>query len=133
MFGEEVGLAKLGAERRMYWTKARWNKELFYFYRKMLSLRKQYAVLRLGHMRFVLQDCGIWGVERFMPGEPSIFIFANHSKDNIVVDLTRFVGESVTIKELLTDNLLKRKKVCTIYADSIAVYTAYSKETLAKG
>ncbi|SFB85837.1 hypothetical protein SAMN02745150_01090 [Brevinema andersonii] len=133
LFGEEVGLAKLGMERRMYWTKARWNKELFYFYCKMISLRKQYPVLRLGGMRFVIQDCGIWGIERFMPGEPSIFIFANHSKDNIVIDLTRFVGESFNIKELLTDYLLKRKKVCTIYADSVAVYIAYSKDPLAKG
>lgn len=133
MFGEEVGLAKLGIERRMYWTKARWNKELFHFYRKMLGLRKQYPVLRLGNMRFVIQDCGIWGIERFMPGEPSIFIFANHSKDNIVIDLTRFVGESVNIKELLTDHVLKRKKVCTIYADSVAVYMAYSRDPLAKG
>ncbi|MGL4388714.1 MAG: hypothetical protein ACRCTJ_04920 [Brevinema sp.] len=122
LFGEEIGLVKTGIDRNMYWTKTKWNKELYNFYIKLLKLRKKYPVLRQGGFRFVLQDCAVWGVERFMPGEESIYIFANHSKQNIVIDLTRIMNHSGAIIELLTDHPLKRKKVCTIFADSIGVF-----------
>ncbi|MGL4561839.1 MAG: hypothetical protein ACRCV0_06095 [Brevinema sp.] len=122
IFGEEIGLVKTGSERNMYWTKTKWNKELYNFYVKLLKLRKKYPVLRKGGFRFVLQDCAVWGVERFMLGEDSIFIFANHSKQNVVIDLTKIMNHSGAIIEMLTDHPLKRKRVCTLFADSVSVF-----------
>ncbi|MGL4394104.1 MAG: hypothetical protein ACRCS8_02645 [Brevinema sp.] len=122
LFGEEIGLCKAGNERSMYWTKTKWNKDLYHFYVKLLKLRKKYPVLRQGSFRFVLQDCVVWGIERFMEGEESIYIFANHSKQNIVIDLTQVMNHSGAIIELLTEHPLKRKRVCTIFADSIGVF-----------
>lgn len=122
VFGEEIGLVKTGNDRSMYWTKTKWNKELYNLYIKLLKLRKKYPVLRQGNFRFVLQDCCVWGIERYMPGEESIYIFANHSKNNVVIDLTQIMNHSGAIIELLTDHPLKRKRVCTLFGESVNVF-----------
>ncbi len=122
LFGEEIGLHKTGAERAMIWTKTKWNKDLYYLYQKLLKLRKKYPVLRKGRFRFVLQDCNLWGIERYMDGEDSIFIFGNHSKNNIIIDLTQIMNFNGPIVELLSDHALKRKKVCTLFGESIAAF-----------
>ncbi len=121
-FGEEIGLHKTGEERNMFWTKTKWNKELFHFYQKLLKLRKKYPVLRQGRFRLIMQDCSLWGIERYMDGEDSIYIFANHSKNNIVIDLTQIIKYTGPIIELLSDHPLKRKKVCTIFGESLVVF-----------
>lgn len=128
IFGEEIGLYKIGKERNMSWTKTKWNKELFYFYQKLLKLRKKYPVLRQGRFRFVIQDCCLWGIERYMDGEDSVFIFANHSKNNIIVDLTQIMGFSGPIVELLSDHPLKRKKICTIFGESFVAFKQNSSK-----
>ncbi|MGL4677144.1 MAG: hypothetical protein ACRCWI_05710 [Brevinema sp.] len=122
LFGEEIGLYKVGLERSMIWTKTKWNKDLFNLYKKLLKLRKKYPVLRQGRFRFVIQDCNLWGIERYMDGEDSIFIFANHSKHNIVINLTKIMDFNGSIIELLTDYNLKRKKVCTIFSESFTAF-----------
>ncbi|MGL5254087.1 MAG: hypothetical protein ACRC9L_03630 [Brevinema sp.] len=124
LFGEEIGLSKTGLERHMYWTKAKWNKEILNFYETLLKLREEYPVLRIGYTRYIVQDCALWGIERFAPNEDSIFIFANHSKDNVVMDLTKIISPGFAIQELLTKHTLKRKRICTIHAEGIAIYRA---------
>ncbi|MGL5955145.1 MAG: hypothetical protein ACRC0X_00855 [Brevinema sp.] len=127
-FGEEIGLHKVSTDRSMIWTKTKWNKDLFYLYQKLLKLRKKYPVLRRGRFRFVIQDCNFWGIERYMEGEDSIFIFANHSKNNIVIDLTQIMNFNGPIIELLTEYALKRKKVCTIFGESFAAFKQNSSK-----
>lgn len=122
LFGEEIGLSKTGESRHMYWTKAKWNKDIYNFYETMFNLREEYPIFRTGHTRFIMQDCAIWGIERFIEGQESVFIFANHSKDNVVIDLTKIIGQGLAIKELLTNHILKRKRICTIFAESVSVY-----------
>jgi len=122
LFGEEIGLVKNDRDRQMFWSRSKWNKELLHYYQRLLKLRKKYIVLRQGRFRFVLQDCQIWGIERYMQGEESIFIFANHSKNNVIVDLTEIMGYSGPILELLNDYPIKRKKVCTIFAETLVVF-----------
>ncbi|MGL5721108.1 MAG: hypothetical protein ACRCY4_01720 [Brevinema sp.] len=126
LFGEEIGLSKTGDARHMYWTKAKWNKEILNFYETLLLLRNEHQVLRIGHMRYIVQDCALWGVERFAEGHDSIFIFANHSKDNVVMDLTKMISPGYAIQELLTKHTLKRKRICTIHAEGISIYKAIS-------
>ncbi len=128
LFGEEIGLHKVGLDRTMVWTKTKWNKDLYYLYQKLLKLRKKYPVLRKGRFRFVIQDCNLWGIERYMDGEDSIFIFGNHSKNNVIVDLTQIMNFNGPIIELLTDHALKRKKVCTIFGESIAAFKQNSSK-----
>ena len=133
LFGEEIGLVKTGTERNMYWTKIKWNKDLFHLYQKLLKLRKKYPVLRQGRFRMVLQDCCVWGIERYMDGEDSIYIFGNHSKNNIIIDLTKIMNCTGPIIELLTEHPLKRKKVCTIFGDSLAAFKQNSSKKIKNG
>lgn len=121
-FGEEIGLRKTGEDRNMLWTKIKWNKDLYNFYQKLLKLRIKYPVLRQGRFRLILQDCCLWGIERYMDGEDSIYIFANHSKNNIIIDLTQIISYSGPIIELLSNHSLKRKKVCTIFGESLVAF-----------
>lgn len=127
-FGEEIGLHKVGLERTMLWTKTKWNKTLYHFYQKLLKLRKKYPVLRRGRFRFVMQDCNIWGIERYMSGEDSIYIFGNHSNTNATIDLTKIMQFNGPIIELLSEHPLKRKKVCTIFAESIVAFKQNSSK-----
>ncbi|MGL4366809.1 MAG: hypothetical protein ACRCTQ_00785 [Brevinemataceae bacterium] len=122
LFGEETGLSTTGLQRQMYWSKNKINTDLFTFYKKLLKLRQQYPVLRKGHSRFCIQEKQAWGLERYLQGEDSIFIFANHSKENITIDLTEIMQHNGNMIELISDHKLKRKKVCTIFAQSAAVY-----------
>lgn len=131
-FGEEIGLHKTGLERVMLWTKTKWNKNLYNFYQKLLKLRKKYPVLRQGRFRLVIQDCNLWGIERYMTGEDSIFIFGNHSKNNIIVDLTSIMNFNGPIVELLSESPIKRKKVCTIFAESIVAFKQNSSKNISK-
>ena len=57
-----------------------------------------------------------------MDGEDSIYIFANHSKNNIIIDLSQIISYSGPIIELLSNHSLKRKKVCTIFGESLVAF-----------
>ncbi len=82
-YGSEVGIdgdMDPGCRKCMEWDKDKQDRDLFDFYKKLISVRKELAPLRTGTIQFVLAEAGGSQIayERELNGEKVIVLLNNY-------------------------------------------------------
>lgn len=109
-YGDEVGMEGFNdpdCRRGMIWDPNEQNEDLLAWYRRLIALRREHPVLRLGHCKTVWADSAtnIYGFVRFNEGEQVLVLLNNQAKPQSV-DLTVVawpVAVPKQVRDLLTD------------------------------
>jgi glycosidase len=117
-YGDEKGLTGIGKDEEyrkpMLWMDDSYSKEIFNFYKKLVSIRRRYMPIMLGNYTTVKADIG-----------KNLYVFSRREgEEKLTIALNN--GERVQNLELSVEN--ERKEVCDILNDT--VHTVYDKKII---
>jgi alpha-glucosidase len=105
-YGDEIGMeggADPDNRRPMVWEPAGWNSALREFYRQLIRLRKELAVLQVGGFQILYAEGETIAYQRELPGERLIVVARRAADGLAALPLTGAgLSPATTFRELLT-------------------------------
>jgi glycosidase len=106
-YGTEIGMEGAGdpdCRRTMEWNEDKWDRELYNYYKHLISIRKQYDVLRVGTFSWIDCDDNILAYVRETDQE-KVFVYINNYENDSTQTIE--VGCDTVI------DVFTNEKICT--------------------
>jgi glycosidase len=114
-YGDEIGMTggkDPDCRRAMKWDSKTWNVQLRSWFKKMISIRKNYDVFRRGSVSPLLADdsAKVFGFLREC-GDTVSVIIVNMNKNSIPINLAHLLPGVRIWKDLITDNIYENGEI----------------------
>ena len=122
-YGDEVGLyggEEPESRKCMIWSEEKQNRELFNFYKELISIRKNNPTLIYGSYRTLYCKNNILIFERTYKDQKIIVAINNNDKQNNVE-----LSLNAKVKDLLTSELLYIDRILTLDSMGIKIYKIF--------
>jgi glycosidase len=104
-YGTEIGMTgnyDPGCRKGFDWNQEHWDMDLYQYYKKLISIRRNEKALQFGDIAFLSTD-SVFVMKREYNKE-CIYILINHGEDRADYTLPKSSCEWGTVKELLSES-----------------------------